>query len=214
MLQTITPYSISMSNLNPEMHVEEKSDRPTQLKLISDKVGSEMRSEYNSEHHIQSLITPPKRKLVIFDLDETLIYNTRNTISNTKPLIIPRPFYYDMLTLIHPFYDIWVWSASHPSYIKAVVSKLDPSHKFISKILSREDCIHTKSGYFIKDATKFINLDPTQYLIFDNLYLSFINTPLNGRLVSSFTGSRRDNELSLIACYLLEIKDSIDLRYD
>ena len=201
-----------MSNsLGSDAPLDSKVDYGTQM-LISSKIGMEMKCEHNSELYTQCLLNPPKRKLVIFDLDETLIYNTRNATS--KPLIIPRPFYYEMLKLIHPYYDIWVWSASLPSYIKAVVSRLDPEHKYISKILSREDCIYSKYGYYIKDASKFINLDPTQYLIFDNLYLSFINTPLNGRLVSSFRGSRRDKELTFITGYLLEIKDSVDLRYE
>jgi TFIIF-interacting CTD phosphatase-like protein len=163
-------------------------------------------------HNFQLLLNPPSRLLVIFDLDETLIYNSAREYPNHSPIIFPRPYYYEMFSKISEFYEIWVWSASERHYIDAILKNMDPTRAFIKKVLCREDCTVSKENYLIKDIGRFSNLDLSQVVIVDNVALSYILNLENGLLVSSYNGSHNDIELVNITGILMAARYEPDIR--
>ena len=52
-------------------------------------------------------------------------------------------------------------------------SYLDPENNLISGVLSRQNCMETKNGFFIKDLRIIKNRDLKNMLIIDNLAHSF-----------------------------------------
>ena len=167
-----------------------------------------MQTERN--YTAQSLLECPSKKVVILDIDETLIYNC-GRIKGQPPLIFPRPYYYDMLIELSEYYEIWVWSASEMHYISAILKKMDP-HRIVKKILSRNDCTLSKEGKYVKDVGKFVNFDPSGFVIVDNLLTSFCTVNDNGILVKSYYGDPADKELLRLTEMLLSIRMCKDLR--
>ena len=49
------------------------------------------------------------------------------------------------------FFEIYIFTASSFNYAVAITKLLDPKEKYISGILSRENCMTTKNEFFIKD---------------------------------------------------------------
>jgi TFIIF-interacting CTD phosphatase-like protein len=164
------------------------------------------------ESCLQYFISPPTKKVVIFDLDETLIYNSSRTHPLQAPIIFPRPYYYDMFVKISEFYEIWVWSASERHYIDSVLKNMDPYKAFVKRVLTRNDCTLSREGYLIKDFGRFLNLDISQVIIVDNTAASFILNVDNGILVSSFNGNYNDIELLNVTGLLLSARNDKDVR--
>ena len=49
------------------------------------------------------------------------------------------------------FYEIYIFTASSFNYAIAISKLLDSKEKYIAGILSRENCMVTKNGFYIKD---------------------------------------------------------------
>ena len=160
----------------------------------------------------QYFINAPAKKVVIFDLDETLIYNSSREFPQQAPIIFPRPYYYDLFVKVSEFYDIWVWSASERHYIDSVLKNMDPYKTYVKRVLSRNDCTLSREGYLIKDVGRFLNLDLSQVIIVDNNAASFILNAENGILVSSFNGNFNDIELLNVIGLLLSARNDKDVR--
>ena len=49
------------------------------------------------------------------------------------------------------YYEIFIFTASTSTYAKPIIKLLDPGEEFILGLLTRENCMGTKNGFFIKD---------------------------------------------------------------
>ena len=92
-------------------------------------------------------------------------------------MIYPRPFFYQLFALVSKYYDIWIWSASERSYILKILEHLDSKKEFVKKVLSRSECVEVGDGHFIKDPERFKNLCRNDYVMIDNLAISFCTVP-------------------------------------
>ena len=79
----------------------------------------------------------------------------------------------DFLNKVSPVYEIIIFTASSSSYAKAIINHIDPEKKFINYLLSREHCMETKNGIFIKDLRIIKNRNIKDIVIVDNLVHSF-----------------------------------------
>ena len=99
----------------------------------------------------------PKKKIALFDLDETLVHCTGDININKEPyqhsidISLPgnkevtvginiRPFWKKTLNLIKKHYHIVVFTASHQAYADAVLDFMDPSKKYFKYRLYRNNC--------------------------------------------------------------------------
>lgn len=71
------------------------------------------------------------------------------------------------------FYTIYIYTASSQAYANAIIQYLDPNKNYIAGMMTRNNCMETKNGFFIKDLRLISNKDLKDILIVDNLAHSF-----------------------------------------
>lgn len=106
---------------------------------------------------------PPdfKKKTLYLDLDETIVFQCKDK-SEKATFEVPiddketlrfaaRPHWKTFLEKVTEDYEIIIFTASTQYYAFLVANALDPEKKYFSGILSRNHCMLTKNGFFIKD---------------------------------------------------------------
>lgn len=165
------------------------------------------------------------KKLIVFDLDETLVHCNTDDITNSDKIITVtlnngeqvkagvniRPYAVECLKELAEFYELIVFTASHPFYANVVIDLLDPHNSIFSKRLFRSSCIQTDINVFIKDL-RILNYDPKSTVIIDNSILSFAFQLDNGIPIIPFYDDKEDRILIKIKDYLLSLKDVQDVR--
>mmetsp|Transcript_16281 Transcript_16281/g.16213 ORF Transcript_16281/g.16213 Transcript_16281/m.16213 type:complete len:230 (+) Transcript_16281:182-871(+) len=125
---------------------------------------------------------PPNRfaKTIILDLDETLIHCSKYIDKNDIIIKIKlpngtierlglkiRPFAREFLHEINKNFEVFVFTASNSFYADPVLDSLDPEHKYFTRRIYRESCVH-KGRYKIKDLRIFSNRNLKDIIIIDN----------------------------------------------
>ena len=175
------------------------------------------------------IINSGKKKLAIFDLDETLVHCQAKNIeecqfqisvnlpSNKKGKIgiNIRPNWKKALNLIKDNYIIIVFTASHKTYADAVLDFMDAGRSFFPYRLYRNNCTSVKienKEIYIKDLSLFKNIDLKNIIIIDNSVVSFTYNLNNGIPILPYYDSIQDNELLALAYYLNGIFKYDDLK--
>jgi CTD small phosphatase-like protein 2 len=102
-----------------------------------------------------------KKKTLYLDLDETIVFQCKEK-SEKATFEVPiddketlrfaaRPHWKTFLEKVTEDYEIIIFTASTQYYAFLVANALDPEKKYFSGILSRNHCMLTKNGFFIKD---------------------------------------------------------------
>jgi CTD small phosphatase-like protein 2 len=123
-----------------------------------------------------------------------------------------RPFVREFLQKTSPLYEIIIFTASASNYATAIVNHLDPERKYINTILTRENCMETKNGFFIKDLRIIKNRDLKDIVILDNLVHSFGFQINNGIPILEYLDDSHDYELKYMSDYLLTAAQIDDIR--
>ncbi|EGR29951.1 NLI interacting factor-like phosphatase family protein, putative [Ichthyophthirius multifiliis] len=161
----------------------------------------------------------PKGNILYLDLDETLIHvcqiwDNPDFIIYEK-YIIPikiRPFCKEFLQKIAQYWDIYIFTASQKKYANAVCDFLDPQREYIIDILTRENCMETKNGLFIKDLRIIKDKDIKKMAIVDNLSHSYGFQIENGIPILEWKGDQKDEELKYLINYLINLSRQDDVR--
>lgn len=114
--------------------------------------------------------------------------------------------------LLSKYFELIVFTASHSCYANAVVNYLDPENLFIQHTLSREDCICTNEGIFIKDLRIFGNRNLNNVLIVDNAAYSFGFQLENGIPILPFYNDKNDEELKSLSNYLMKFVEIDNIK--
>lgn len=177
------------------------------------------------------------KKLILLDLDETLIHseheikdiNIYDTILRFKDNssdpqageyyeigIFLRNGVQKFLSVLKNYFNIGIFTASDKDYADAIIKYLDPNNNIIKFSLYRENCVNVNDLINIKDLRilKDVKDDNLKKIVLiDNNMYSFSNQLSNGILINSFYGDKNDNELSNVLGYLLEfILPADDIR--
>lgn len=173
-----------------------------------------------------------KKRLAIFDLDETLVHcNVKDTKKSDHviPITLPsggrakvglnvRPFWKEALIEIKKNYSIIVYTASHQSYADSVIDFLDPNHELIEHRLYRHNCVKvqmdTGDSIYVKDLRIFKNISLKDMIIIDNSIMSFAFQLENGIPIMPYYDNKNDTELKFLAYFLNAIASSSDLRIE
>jgi len=190
----------------------------------------ENKSKASFPNKVKILNPNNRKKLAVFDLDETLIHGVVN-ISNYKKeeniisITLPskkiakigvniRPHWKEAIEKISKLYTIAIYTASHKSYADAVLDFLDPENKYFYNRLYRNNCICVKLNgrdVYIKDLYIFEGFDLKNILIIDNSVLSFAFNLDNGIPILPYYNSEKDVELSFCGFYLVNIANCDNL---
>jgi carboxy-terminal domain RNA polymerase II polypeptide A small phosphatase len=148
------------------------------------------------------------RRLVIFDLDETLVHATNSQLEHAPSFehspyfIYQRPFIRELLTATKPFYDFAVWSSSSSGYVEAVVEKVFGVEFEVKFAWAVERCVqrvHAQSNsyVYIKDLRKVQSqgYPVDRITIVDDSPEKIARQPRNHLQIKPFLGQADDREL-------------------
>ena len=175
----------------------------------------------------------PKKKIALFDLDETLVHCTGDielkneqyqhyieiTLPNNKTSKVGiniRPLWRKTLNLIMKSYHIVIFTASHQCYADAVLNFMDPYNKYFKYRLYRNNCSFVDidgAHFYVKDLDIFDEFyDLKDIIIIDNSVLSFIYHLENGIPIVPYYNEDKDGSLYVVGLYLMHIYKEDDLR--
>ena len=123
-----------------------------------------------------------------------------------------RPLCIEFLKKVSQYYEIYIFTAATSNYANAIVNFLDPMGQIINGVFSRNHCLMTKNGMFIKDLRIVKNRDLKNMLLIDNLSHSFGLQIENGIPILEFQNDRKDRELKYLYDYLLQALYVDDIR--
>ena len=191
-------------------------------KNLNNDIPSISRSNFNSN-----------KKLLILDIDETLVhsdldfslkekkevkddsilhFNSEEEKNIPVPLIV-RPGTKKFLDYAVEKFDLVVFTASDKQYADVVIDYLEKDKKYFKMRLYRNHCIFIEPGLYIKDLRIFSGIKKLEdIIILDNSLFSFANQLNNGILITSFFSDMNDTFLENVKCYLNYIKNEKDIR--
>ena len=172
------------------------------------------------------------KKLLILDLDETLVHSDIDFLLKEKninydtvlyfdteeekniplPLII-RPGLYEFLDYASQNFNLIIFTASDQQYADTIINYIEKDKKYFKMRLYRDNCIFVEPGLYIKDLRIFFPFKNMEdIIILDNSLFSFANQLNNGILITSFFDDKDDTFLSNVQAYLEYIKNEKDIR--
>lgn len=167
------------------------------------------------------------KKILILDLDETLIHSDFNSEfeyydavisvnidnNNTCPLkILIRPYTTEFLEFAKENFNVVLFTAGIQDYADAIVNYLDPLDEFFKLRLYRDSCLEYRN-FFIKDLSIFTTFGLKDMIIVDNCLYSFARNLKNGILIPSYYSDPEDRQLLEIKDYITgKLMDTKDIR--
>ena len=172
----------------------------------------------------------PKKKLLLIDLDETLVHSEFRTRENFKDLdtfvkrskcyvktfsfsddnciyymdVFFRPYLKVFLQEISNYFYLAIFTAATKNYADTILDYIDPDNEYFKFRLYRDACIPIQQRLYIKDLRIIKDYDPMNVILMDNSLYSFMNQPSNGMLVNSFYTNHKDNQLISARNFLLK----------
>jgi len=173
-----------------------------------------------------SYILGQNRKVLVLDLDETLVHATTKPLKNIRYDMVldvilegiccrfyvkKRPFLEAFLNQVCEFYDVVIFTASLRSYADPVIDMIDPK-RLIKVRLFRDSCIN-RGGFYIKDL-RTVYHDLSKIMIIDNSPIAYSLNKENAIPISDWFGDDpSDQALRNILPFLLDVtRFSSDVR--
>ena len=170
-----------------------------------------------------------KKRLAIFDLDETLIHselNPENKAQTTIDVVLPnkkskeiglniRPHWKEELLKIKTKYYIIMYTASHQSYADSVVNYLDPNKEIFDLRLYRNNCtivIFEGKTFYIKDLRIMKDVSLRDIVLIDNSVLSFAFHLDNGIPILPYYNGEEEIEMQNLCKLLLKLAECDNIQ--
>lgn len=164
-------------------------------------------------------------KLLILDLDETLIYASEKELDFLadfqfdKYFVYKRPYLDKFLIEISKYFTIGIWSSAEDIYVNQIVQKIKPQSINFEIIWGRSRCSlkrnETFDTYFYEkrvDKLKKKGFNLEQILIVDDTPEKSRNNYGNAIYINEFKGDNSDKELIYLFDYLLTLKNVENVR--
>jgi len=155
------------------------------------------------------------KKLLILDLDETLIYSTEKSLERgcdftvEQYFVYKRPFIEEFLAFCFANFDVGVWTTSTADYASAIVSRVTTGDQTLQFLWSRDRCTWafdeaTHERILVKklDKLKKRGHRPESIIVIDDTASAWRSSYGNLLRVSRFEGDLRDDELNHLPKYL------------
>jgi Dullard-like phosphatase family protein len=166
-----------------------------------------------------------KDKLLILDLDDTLIFSTEKKQASKEDFVVGKYFVYKrpglnkFIGFVTDNFQIAVWTSSTSDYAQIIVNNIFGSPNILKFVWSRERCIwkmDLESGeyYWIKDLKKVkkLGFDLEKVLVVDDSPEKLGRNYGNHIPIISFKGDSKDDELLKLISYLEMIKERDSFR--
>jgi len=165
-------------------------------------------------------------KLVVLDLDETLIHATTSGIEGQKEdftfdqyFVYKRPHLDYFLTELSKHFTLAIWSSGGDEYVTEIVNNIRPNGVEFAIVWGRSKCStkrdrESDTYYYEKRLDKFkkkgYRLE--NILIVDDSAEKAACNYGNAIYVKEYTGDATDDELLVLLDYLISIKDVENFR--
>lgn len=163
-------------------------------------------------------------KLVVLDLDETLIYSSETLLDRPPDFragrfhVYCRPGLSGFLTRCLEWFKVGVWTSSSAGYAETVVTQIFPNPSALDFVWSRERCIRRFNAehqhhFWVKDLAKLKRHHPLEkMLIVDDTSTKAMSNYGNHILIRQWTGDLADRELAAMLEYLEELGSVPNVR--
>ena len=150
-----------------------------------------------------------EKKLLILDLDETLVHTSFQPIFINNIIIEPditlkiffdnkyynlyvliRPYVYEFLREMSKIFIIYIFTASIKEYANPLLNELDKNN-VISKRFYRENCTLTKEGKYVKNLNNF-KYNLKDIILLDNNPISYSFNKNNGIPIKTWHNDKND----------------------
>jgi RNA polymerase II subunit A small phosphatase-like protein len=165
------------------------------------------------------------RKLLILDLDETLIHATERPLDRASDFevgpyfVYARPGLDEFLRDVAVLYRLAVWTSSSPSYADAVCSQIFGQRYALDFVWARDRCTPTRDPVFDtwSHAKRLTKLRRQGYHLEHIVMVDDSpekHTKNYGNLVAvrPFTGDPTDRELTLLLPFLKRLEGAANVR--
>ncbi|XP_063687099.1 CTD nuclear envelope phosphatase 1A-like [Bolinopsis microptera] len=173
-----------------------------------------------------------RRKVLVLDLDETLVHSQNNNPYLIRPQSQPdfvlrveierghepvkfyvnkRPHVDYFLDVVRQWYDIVVYTASIEKYGQQVINVLDNKRGIFQRRYFRQHCVLDSTSQYTKDLT-MIKSDLSSVFIIDNSPSAYKNYPDNAIAVPTWTKDRSDTWLLNLLPFLDGLRFCNDVR--
>lgn len=164
------------------------------------------------------------RKLLLLDLDETLIHSTEDPLSYPADFhfgrihVYLRPHLAEFIAGLQPHFELALWTAGGALYAQQIAEHIFPEGA-LSFLWSSERCTLVPDrefgGYQTRKRLKKVkakgySLDSV--IVVDDTPSNYASSYGNLVVIQSFTGDRSDAELPLLLAYLMQLKDIPNVR--
>ena len=166
-----------------------------------------------------------ERKLIILDLDETLLYATVEELDRSADFrleeyhVYLRPHLSEFLNLCVGRFDVAVWTASSQDYAEAVVERLFGSIDTLAFLWARRRCTRRydwemHEQYWVKDLKKvrLKGYPLERVLVVDDTPRKHERNYGNLVHVQKYTGELDDDELLHLGRYLVALDEVENVR--
>ena len=226
-----TPTSLKEQILSPE-------DEDLYLNYKIKKFSTNDNNIYDDNYLLNYNLNPQKlkksnnnaKKILILDLDETLVHSSFYPFNcedenNIKPdifftiffnnkyydvYVLLRPYFHEFLNKMSKIYDIYIFTASIKEYAEPLLIKLDKNN-LIKKKLFRDNCTLSEDNKFIKDLNN-LNENLKNVILIDNNPNSFRYNKCNGIPIKTWHYEQNDRELIKIIPFLTFLSTVDDVR--
>ncbi|KAL5251606.1 hypothetical protein ACHWQZ_G017097 [Mnemiopsis leidyi] len=149
-----------------------------------------------------------RRKVLVLDLDETLVHSQNNNPYLIRPQSQP-----DFILRVRQWYDIVVYTASIEKYGQQVINVLDNKRGIFQRRYFRQHCVLDSSihGQYTKDLSMILP-DMSSVFIIDNSPSAYKNYPDNAIAVPTWTKDRSDTWLLNLLPFLDGLRFCNDVR--
>ena len=173
------------------------------------------------------------KKILILDLDETLVHSSflplRNNKNNNKMIepdiflkiffdkkyydvyVLTRPYMYEFLNDMSKLFIIYIFTASVKEYANPLLNVIDKNN-IISKRLYRDSCTLNNDGKYVKNLNIF-NYNLKDVILIDNNPISYSFNKENGIPIKSWHNDKNDKELLKMRNFLNFLSSVDDVRY-
>ena len=164
-------------------------------------------------------------KLIILDLDETLIHATHNELDIPfdfkfdKYFVYERPHLRQFLTNISNNFSLGIWSSASDEYVNEIVRHIKPDNVEFIMVWGRSKCSLKRDTTFDTycfekrlDKLKKNGFKLEQILIVDDSPSKSRTNYGNAIHIKEFTGDKSDSELSHLYEYLMTFKTVSNVR--
>ena len=164
-------------------------------------------------------------KLLVLDLDETLIHSSLSKLSYEEDFsfddyfVYKRPLVERFLVTIASHYKLAIWSSAGDIYVQTIAERIKPKEIDFEFVWGRSRCtlkrdMETDTYEYEKKLSKLkkkgFALETT--LIVDDTHQKARSNYGNAIYIKEFTGDPNDMELEDLLDYLLRLKEETNFR--